>query len=388
MAGNSMVQYDLAGVVGRFAVPGRYQSGVPHGSGHINDSFRITLEVEGEPHHALLQRINHHVFRDPPAVMENILRTTRHLRAGLEAENAVDLDRRTLTVIPTSDGCSFCRDEQGFYWRMYTFIERARSHDTITSPRQAYEVGRAFGDFQRRMVDLPTASLRETIPGFHDTPGRIRALKQVMEKDPCGRVASARPEIDFALARESRAGLLLDAHRRGEIPGRVTHNDTKLNNVLINEATQEGICVIDLDTVMPGLSLFDFGDMVRTATNTGAEDERDLSRVTCSLEMFEALARGYLSQAGDILAERELELLAICGQVITLETGVRFLADHLGGDTYFKVHREGHNLDRARAQFQLVRSLEEKQPVMTALIEAARSDIALGNLRTYRDACR
>jgi aminoglycoside phosphotransferase (APT) family kinase protein len=300
-------------------------------------------------------------------MMENIERVTAHLADQLTGES--DCDRRVLTLVPARDGRTWHADESGNYWRVYRFIENARSYDAVETPQQAFQAAKAFGRFQQMLASLPAPRLHETIPNFHDTPRRFAALEQAIEADVANRAASARREIDFALAHESIVGALLDA----DLPERVTHNDTKFNNVLLDDATGEGICVIDLDTVMPGLTAYDFGDMVRTTTSPAMEDERDLSKVSMEFPMFEALVRGYLDAASAFLTDAEREHLAFSGKLITFELGVRFLTDHLAGDTYFKVHREGHNLDRCRTQFKLVESIERQEDKMNQLVRGLSS---------------
>jgi aminoglycoside phosphotransferase (APT) family kinase protein len=255
-------------------------------------------------------------------------------------------------------------DADGNFWRAYHFIENARTYDSVQSPAQAFQAAKAFGEFQRMLADLPAPRLHDTIPDFHHTPKRFAALERAIAADVAGRAILAKPEIDFALARKSICGVLLDAG----LPERVTHNDTKINNVMLDDDTGEGICVIDLDTVMPGLVLYDFGDMVRTATSPGPEDERDLSKVNLQFPLFEALARGYLTSAAGFLTKEEKKHLAFSGKLITFEIGLRFLTDYLSGDTYFKVHREGHNLDRCRTQFKMVASIEQQEEQMVKLI--------------------
>jgi aminoglycoside phosphotransferase (APT) family kinase protein len=247
---------------------------------------------------------------------------------------------------------------------VYRFIERARTYDTVGSPQQAFQAAKAFGQFQKMLVDLPAPQLHDTIPDFHNTPKRFMAFERTLAADAADRAVLAKPEIDFAFAHQSIAGVLLDAH----LPERVTHNDTKFNNVMLDDAAGEGICVVDLDTVMPGLALYDFGDMVRTATSPADEDEPDLSKVTMQFPMFEALARGYLSSAGNFLTQSERQYLAFAGKLITFEQGIRFLTDYLAGDTYYKVHRDGHNLDRCRTQFKLVESIEQQEEKMDLLV--------------------
>ncbi len=318
----------------------------------------------------ILQRVNHAIFRDVPAVMDNIQRVTRHLRAACRQDGATDRSRRVLTIVPTRAGQPCWRDENGNFWRLYVFIEAATTYDTIESPTQAYAAARAFGQFQRQLADLDGPRLHETIPDFHHTRSRFAALLEAARQDPGGRLALARPELDFALAREPLVDTLLDLAAAGDIPERITHNDTKLNNVMLDDTTGEGICVIDLDTVMPGLALYDFGDMVRSATRPTAEDERDLAKVEANLEMFAALIQGYAETAGPMLVEAERANLELAGRLITFEIGLRFLTDFLLGDRYFKTHRPQHNLDRCRVQFKMVQSFERQQQAIHQTIRA------------------
>jgi Ser/Thr protein kinase RdoA (MazF antagonist) len=359
---------DAAAVATQFHLPGEVVSAVPYGTGHVNDTYLVACQLDGRTVRHILQRINHEVFKNPPALMENVARVTDHVRAKLRAECAPDIERRTLTLLPTRDGATFLHDGDGLYWRMYRFIEAARTYDVIENPRQAREAAMAFGRFQRQLADLPTPRLHETIPRFHDTRARMQTLLQAIEQDPHNRAADGAEEIAFALDHEAMCGLLLDHQAKGELPERITHNDTKLNNVMIDDATSEGVCVIDLDTVMPGLALYDFGDMVRTATNTGAEDETDLSKISSDPVMFEALVQGYLAAARDMLTPLEVDLLPFAGRLMTFEVGIRFLTDFLLGDTYFKIHRQNHNLHRCRTQFQLVRSIKEHEDAMHRII--------------------
>ncbi len=296
--------------------------------------------------------------------MENIERVTGHLAA--QVADHPDRERRVLTLIPTRRDGVLHQDADGNYWRAYRFIENATTYNSVESPGQAYEAAKAFGEFQRMLADLPEPRLHDTIPDFHHTPKRFAALERAIAADVAGRAGQAGPEIEFALARRTLSNALIDA----ELPERVTHNDTKINNVMLDDTTGEGTCVIDLDTVMPGLAAYDFGDMVRTATSPAAEDERDLSKVNMQFPLFEALARGYLSTAGGFLTPPERENLAVAGKVITFEIGIRFLTDHLSGDTYFKVHREGHNLDRCRTQFKLLESIEQQEGEMNRLVRS------------------
>jgi aminoglycoside phosphotransferase (APT) family kinase protein len=270
-----------------------------------------------------------------------------------------------LTLVPARDGLVYHLDQDGNYWRAYLFIERALTYDAVESPGQAFEAAKAYGRFQKLLADLPGPRLHDTIPDFHNTAKRFAALETAVARDVANRAKFAQREIDFARAREPIATLLSGAN----LPERVTHNDTKFNNVMLDVATGEGVCVIDLDTVMTGLVPYDFGDMVRTTTSPAKEDERDLSRVKMQFPMFEALARGYLTTA-DFLTKAEKQHLAVAGKLITFEIGLRFLTDYLAGDNYFKIHREGHNLDRCRTQFKLVESIEEQEETMNELIES------------------
>jgi aminoglycoside phosphotransferase (APT) family kinase protein len=335
----------------------------PHGNGHINDTYLVTCGATGAPARYILQRINRNVFRNPAAVMENIERVTRHIAA--QTAGKPDGDRRALQLVATRDGSNRHLDSQGETWRAYCFIENARTYDTATSTEQAFQAALAFGRFQQQLANLPAPRLHDTIPDFHHTPRRFAALEESIAADVKGRATQAKAEIEFALARRSMVSILLDAG----LPERITHNDTKFNNVLLDLTTHEAICVIDLDTVMPGLALYDFGDMVRTTTSPAAEDEQDLSKVTMQFPLFEALVRGYLQAAGEFLTAAEKEYIAFSGKLITFEIGIRFLADYLAGDTYFKVHREGHNLDRCRTQFKLVESIERQEEKMNRLVE-------------------
>ncbi len=348
----------------QFQIAGEFLSATPYGSGHINDSYCAVFDHAGRPVRIILQRINHNIFKNPVALMENVQRVTSHL--ATQVAGAPDSDRRVLTLIPARDGNAWHVDAEGNYWRGYHFIQRAHSYDAVETAQQAFEAAKAFGRFQQLLASLPSPRLHDTIPDFHHTPKRFSALQQAIASDVANRAVLARPEIEFALAHQSISGVLLDAN----LPERVTHNDTKFNNVLLDDDTGEGICVIDLDTVMPGLVHYDFGDMVRTTTSTAQEDERDLAKVTMQFPMFEALVRGYLASTGTFLTSTEKHYLAFSGKLITFEVGVRFLTDYLAGDTYFKVHREGQNLDRCRTQFKLVESIEQQEEKMDRLVES------------------
>jgi aminoglycoside phosphotransferase (APT) family kinase protein len=356
-------QHNFDAAARQFQISGEFLGAAPYGSGHINDTYCVTFHRSGTPVRYILQRINHNIFRNPAGIMENIRRVTTHLASKMADER--DRNRRVLTLVPTRDGQSCHVDDDGNYWRMFLFINNARTYDAVESTEQAFQTGKAFGRFQKLLIDLPAPPLHVTTPDFHHTPKRFNALEQAIASDVANRAIHAVPEIEFALAHKSITSVLIDAN----LPERVTHNDTKLNNVMLDDATGEGICVIDLDTVMPGLALYDFGDMVRTTTSPAREDERDLSKITMELPMFEALFQGYLTSAGEFITKAEKEYLAFSGKLITFEMGIRFLTDYLAGDTYYKVHREGHNLDRCRTQFKLVESIEQQEETMHRLVE-------------------
>ena len=356
-------RHDVRSVASQFQIYGEFLSAGPYGSGHINDTYCAVFNQGGTSVRYILQRINHNVFKTPVALMDNIQRVTSHISG--KVAGLADFTRCGLTLIPTRDGRAWHCDAGGNYWRAYIFIEKAQTYDAVESPQQAFQAARAFGRFQKLLSDLPAPRLHDTIPDFHHTPKRFAKLEAAIAADSAHRARLAQPEIEFALNHKAMTGVLLSAG----LPERVTHNDTKLNNVMLDDQTGEGICVIDLDTVMPGLALYDFGDIVRTSTSPAREDERDLSKVKMQFPMFEAVARGYLTTAAEFLTAAERQHLVFSGKLITFEIGIRFLTDFLEGDTYFKVHREGHNLDRCRTQFALVESIEQQEDRMNKLVE-------------------
>jgi len=364
-----MSQPDLAAIAAAFRVPGSFVGARRYGSGHINDTYLLEHDEGGRRAFHVLQRVNHLVFQDPAALMENVRRVLAHLESKLDGLR--DKQRRMLTLVPARDGRPFHRDPAGNYWRLYVHIQGGRTYDVVESPRQAFEAAKAFGAFQQQLADLKPPRLHETIPGFHDTPKRYEAFERAVAADAAGRARLAREEIEFARRRETTTRALEDLRRRGDLPERIAHNDTKFNNVIIDDETGEGLCVIDLDTVMPGLALHDFGDMARAIANPAAEDETDLSKVEISLPHFEALARGYLSAAGGFLTPVERAQLPMSARVLALELGLRFLTDYLAGDVYFKTHRPDHNLDRCRTQLKLVASLEERHAALKRVVEQA-----------------
>lgn len=368
----AFAEKEIRTVAAHFAMPGEFLGARPCGNGHINDTFEVRFSQGGVPVRYIVQRINHHVFKQPALVMENIRRVTEHIAEKLRAEEEPEPDRKVLTLIPTREGELWHEDAAGNHWRGYIYIERATAHDHVSDPRLAQEAACAFGRFQRQLTDLPGGRLADTIPHFHHTRSRYEALMRAVQEDRCGRAASVEPEIDFCRRREWMVDVLLDLQARSQIPERVTHNDTKINNVMIDQESGRGICIMDLDTVMPGLVLYDFGDLVRTTTISTAEDEPDTSRVWMRLPMFESLVRGYLEGAGEFLTGTEIEHLAFSGNLITLEVAIRFLTDYLEGDHYFKIQRPDHNLQRFRVQAALVQSMEAQEAGMRAVVEKCR----------------
>jgi aminoglycoside phosphotransferase (APT) family kinase protein len=364
-------QIDLQAIAANFDIRGRFMDGRMHGSGHINDTFAVRFDDGGNRVRHVLQRVNQTVFKNVPALMENVDRATRHISASLERQDIPDRSRRAMTLIRTRDGSTYHVDPAGEYWRAYQFVEGATSYDLLTTHDQAYEVARAFGTLQTMLADLPEPPLHETIAMFHDGPERFRAFVDVLERDPLNRAVDAGSEIAFLMENAGTFDRFPALLSSGAVPLRVTHNDCKSNNVLIDDATGEGICVIDLDTLMPGLVLYDFGDMVRTGTCPVAEDSRILDDVRMDLERFKYLTHGYLASAGEFLTSAEREQLVFAGKVITLMIGARFLTDYLQGDTYFKTHRPDHNLDRCRVQFALVRSISNQESAMHAVVDQA-----------------
>lgn len=337
--------------------------------GHINETYTATYDQGGILVRYIHQKINQTVFKNPAAVMDNLMRVTTHIWNKLVTQKAREITRKVLTVVPTSDGQPFYRDDDGECWRTFVFVEKVQSFESVQTPVQAAEAGKAFGAFQSLLADLQGKRLHETIPDFHNTRMRFTSLQQAIAEDRCNRARSAEQELAFALKQESWIGTLLEAHARGEIPERITHNDTKFNNVMMDWETGQAMCVVDLDTVMPGLVLYDFGDMVRTTTSPTLEDEKDLSKVEMQMPMFEALARGYLSAAESFLTPAEKSHLALSGKLIAFTIGIRFLTDYLVGDTYFRVHRSGHNLDRCRTQFKLVESITRQEDAMQRFVD-------------------
>ena len=337
----------------------------PYGSGHINQTFLVTFEADGKQDKYIFQKVNTNVFRDPVHLMENISRVLDHSRTKLA--DRPNGNRCCMHLVPTRDDKTFYLTDTGDCWRVFDFVPGTRSYDILETDEQAYQAAKAFGSFQMLLADLPGERLHETIPNFHNTPSRYADFETALAANKSGRADRCRAEIEFAKKVSWMAPVLTDLLAKGELPERITHNDTKLNNVLLDDTTGEGLCVIDLDTVMPGLSLYDFGDMVRTSVSPAAEDETDLSKVQVRTSVFRALVKGYLEGAQGCLTQKEMELLPFSGILITYEIGLRFLTDYLDGDLYFRTARPDHNLDRCRNQFALVQRLMEKEDELNAI---------------------
>jgi hypothetical protein len=384
------MEYDLPFLARQFRTRGKPRAIAPIPVGHINDTFLVTTDQR----RYVLQRINQIVFTKPVEVMANAVRITEHIRTKMtkkrghstfsseregilgeraskeKAECPLFLSRQ-LEVLPTREGGAYYRDSDDNVWRMYNFIENAVAYDALQSAALACEAARMFGWFQSLLIDLPGPSLYETIPGFHNTPRRFERFQEVVKADVANRAKNAKAEIDFVFEQAAICHVLYDLVKRGEVPIRSVHNDAKINNVMFDTNTCQGVCVIDLDTVMPGLSAYDFGDLVRTATCPAPEDERDLTKVAVDIELFEALAQGFVAGTASFLTPAEKRHLAFGGKLITFEQLIRFLTDYLAGDIYYKVHREGHNLDRSRTQMKLVQSIMEQEEHMNGLVENA-----------------
>lgn len=364
--------HDLRAISRLFDMRADFVHAHPYGSGHINDTYCAWYDAAGQRIRYIHQRINHNVFKNPVHLMENVDRVTRHSLQLLLEQGHPEAYRRTLTCLPAKDGKPYAIDAEGNVWRTYPFIERARGYDVLETTQQAYQAARAFGEFQKLAAELPGERLHETIPHFHHTRQRYETFLQALEDDRHQRAAEVAAEVDFVRAREADCSRIVDLIASGEIPERVTHNDTKLNNVLLDDVTAEGVCVIDLDTTMPGSALYDFGDMVRTAVPKLAEDATDLSSMDLKMDMFRALVQGYTHSA-TFLNQAEKAHLAYAGKLLTLECGIRFLTDYLQGDVYFKIKRPSQNIDRCRNQFAFVQALERRMTELEDQVAAILS---------------
>ncbi len=337
----------------------------PAGNGHINTTYRVDTTA-GKSY--ILQKINTTIFHDTKGLMRNIAEVTAYLAARVD-----DPAREVMHLVSTQDGNPYL-EHDGEVWRMYIFVPDSVCLEAADKTL-FYETGFAFGKFQRQLAEYPAATLHETIPDFHNTVKRYEAFDRVLKADALGRAAGVQPEIAFALSQRESVCELTYMTQRGELPLRVTHNDTKLNNVLFDAATHKALCVIDLDTIMPGLAIHDFGDAIRYGANTAAEDETDLDKVHFDLELYEACTRGFLEGCGGKLTENEIRCMPLAAKAMTMECGVRFLTDYLEGDVYFKIHRPEHNLDRCRTQFKLVQEMNEKWPEMHRIVQECRASV-------------
>lgn len=339
-----------------------------YGNGHINDTFLVKCKNGDSEKKYILQRMNHEVFKKPDELIANISGVTRHLCKKI-LERGGDVSRETLNLIETKAGEIYFKDSIGSYWRVYDFIDDATCFDIPENPEQFYQSGMAFGTFQNLLADYPAQTLHETIVNFHNTETRYQTFLQAVKEDKMGRAKEVKAEIDFVMAHESDTRVCNALIKAGELPIRVTHNDTKLNNVMLDNKTNKGLCVLDLDTVMPGLNMNDFGDSIRFGASTATEDEKDLSKVSMSLEYYEAYTKGFLDACGKALTKKEVAMLPFGAKIMTFECGMRFLTDYLQGDVYFRIHRPEHNLDRCRTQFKLVADMENKWDEMGEIVK-------------------
>jgi len=361
----SFMNYDLGAIVKNFKIEGEYKSAEPYGSGHINDTYLITTSYI----RYLLQRVNHHVFKNVPQLMHNIELVTNHIKNVLTGREGADIvSRACLTFFPTKRGKLYHRDDWGNYWRLTVFIENSHTYDIVASPEQAYAGGKAFGRFQTMLSDFNADLLHESIPFFHNVQKRLQTFAASLKKDPLGRAQIIHAEIDVVEARSEEMRCILRLAEQGKIPLRVTHNDTKFNNILFNQ-DDKVICVIDLDTVMPGYVHYDFGDAIRTCTNTGAEDEQDLNKVSMDITLYEGFATGFLDETKTFLTVTEIDYLAFSAKLLTFIMGLRFLTDYIDGDIYYKIHHPDHNLNRARAQFRLLASMDAQYQEMREIVK-------------------
>ena len=356
--------FDIKTICREFSINGEFKGYKQNKNGHINCTYILAFEENGETKKYVLQMISTEIFKNPDGLMNNIVGVTNHIRKKNEEMNIPWADRCTLSFFPASDGKYFYIDEENRCWRLYKYIGDVYTCNIIDSEEVFCNAGEAFGEFQNLLADYDIDSLFETIKNFHNTVSRFADFKKAVEENLSGRLNNVQKEVEFALAREKDTHVLVDLIEEGKLPLRVTHNDTKLNNILFDNETNKGICIIDLDTVMPGLSLYDFGDSIRFGANTAAEDEKDVSKVSLSLELYEAYVKGYLRSAKESLTDLEKELLPFGAKLMTYECGIRFLMDYLNGDTYFHTDYDDHNLVRARTQFALVADMEKKMDKM------------------------
>ncbi len=357
---------NLLKIVGNFEISGRLTSIEKYGSGHINDTYLVKTRENTNPDY-LLQRKNHQVFKNVPEMMENISRVSRHIRKKFNNYDTLKTFRNGLTIVPTKSGALFHKDEQGNFWSVFLFIQDSKSYDLVTDPAIAREGGRAFGRFHQLLADFPPPPLHETIPDFHNIDKRLHTFRHIIAQNPVNRFREAEPEIRHL---NDRALVMSSYWRKAiqEMPQRITHNDTKFNNLLFDDVNH-AFCIIDLDTVMPGLILYDFGDSIRTVTNSGAEDDPELDKVHINLDVFQAFTEGFLSESQEVLIQAEKQGLAFSGLFMTYIMALRFCTDFLAGDQYYKIDHRRHNLQRARAQIKLLMSMEEHLPQMKHIVD-------------------
>jgi len=340
----------------------------PLGKGHINDSYKVTSNDK----EYVLQRINHHIFQHVAELQHNISRVTSHIRTKLEEQGVADINRKVLTLVPTHEGALFYKDSTGDYWRLMDYIKESKSYDEI-NPELAYRAGMAFGEFQKMLADLPGEPLFETIPNFHNMESRLNTFRESVKANKAGRLDEVPGLVNEIEARADEMCKAERMHREGKLPKRTNHCDTKVNNILFDENDQV-LCVVDLDTVMPGYVLSDFGDFIRTGANTGAEDDKNLDNVSVDLAIFEGYAKGYLQKAASFLTDAEIQNLAFGAKLLTYMQTVRFFTDYIDGDTYYKIAYPDHNLVRTKAQFKLLQSLEENFEEMQRIVLQAAAD--------------
>ena len=358
--------YDFKKIASNFQIKGNFLSCEPYGEGHINQTFLLLTEASGATYKYILQRVNSTLFTDVERLMNNIKQVTEFARSKI-VERGGNPDRESLTVVDCVDGKPYYTDGQNFF-RVYIFIDDATAYQVVEKPEHFYQSAIAFGDFANLLAQFDASKLYEPLPNFHNTVKRFEALERAIEENISGRKDQVAAEIEFALARKELSAKIVSQLESGIIPLKVTHNDTKLNNVLIDNATDRAVAVIDLDTIMPGTICYDFGDSIRFGCNPAAEDEKDLTKVNFSIALFEEYVKGYLHSLKGSITRAEADNLALGAIMMTYECGIRFLTDHLNGDTYFRIKREGHNLDRARTQFKLVKDMEEQFDQMNAIV--------------------
>ncbi|MDR2038746.1 MAG: aminoglycoside phosphotransferase family protein [Bacteroidales bacterium] len=363
-----MNEQQLKLIVERFNIQGDVKSVKPLGAGHINDSYKVETTPASAPEY-VLQRINHYIFKDVPALQNNILRVTNHIKEKLIKAGVKDVQNRVLQLIPTKDNQLFYKDNEGNYWRILYFIPDSFSYD-IVNPEFSYQAGKAFGDFQAMLADLPGEPLAETIPNFHNMEARLETFRQAVKDNKAGRLEKTKFMVDEIEKRAEEMCKAERMYREGKLPKRINHCDTKVNNVLFDKDGQV-LCVVDLDTVMPGYVLSDFGDFMRTGANTGKEDDTDLSKVSINMDIFEAYTKGYLEKAKPFLTPVEIENLAFGAKLLTYMQTVRFFADYLDGDLYYKIHSPEHNWERTLAQFKLLQDMEDKFDQMQQIVSEA-----------------